>query len=155
MWILLLGVAWICCLIIAQQDFRHREIHVAPLIVFGILGGLIHWREWGSIFWQHLIANVVVVGLLLGSILLYFRLRGDHQVMDVKLGWGDIVMLLCLASWLEPLPYLILYCACTSLLTLVYGMLRQARQIDAQYPIPLAGWLAIAFVGWSIYSRVG
>lgn len=152
MWICLLGVGWLCCLVIARQDFRRREIHVGPLLLFGLLGGIIRFREWGQVFWHFFLTNVLVVAILLGTILLYFRIRGDAEVMDVKLGWGDIVMLLTLAAWMEPFNYLLLYSLTTSVLSLVYGLLRRYKRIDAQYPIPLAGWLALAFGAWSIYG---
>ncbi len=152
MWICLLGVGWICCLVIARQDFRRREIHVGPLLLFGLLGGLIRYREWGQVFWHFFLSNIIVVGILLVSILLFFRLKGEKEVMDVKLGWGDIVMLLGLASWMEPTNFLLLYSLTTAILSLLYSLLRRFKLIDKSYPIPLAGWWALAFGAWSIYG---
>jgi hypothetical protein len=145
-------VGWTACVGIALADFRFREIHLFWLVVFGLAGGMARFQIWGPLFWTNWLTNILLTFFLLGVVLLFFRLRDGGKVMDVKLGWGDIVMLLALASWLHPLHFVLFYTCTVSLLCLGFLLLWQAGKIKRDYPIPLAGFLALAFLGFSVFQ---
>ncbi len=152
-------VHWLClltggiaCLWIAIQDFHKREIHVLLLGILGLSGGITRYLEWKHFFWVSFLSNVALILLLLGLVIAAYRLQGQGPVMDQKLGWGDVVLLLSLAPWMEPLSFLLFYSLCCTGLSLGFVLLWRLGRIQRDYPIPLAGFLALAFFTYSLFQ---
>lgn len=145
-----LGLGLLAALWIAWEDFKSREINIFAFVAFGLLGLLYPQSLLDPLFYLSRIFNLLIIGIMLCTIWLVFRNRGP--VMDQKLGWGDVVMLLCLAIWLETESFLYLFTATTSLLVLGYFLLQKSGRLASDHPIPLAGWLSISFTLWAAFS---
>ncbi|MEL7531380.1 MAG: hypothetical protein AAFN10_08745 [Bacteroidota bacterium] len=145
MYTLLMILGIVLAGLIAWQDFRDREIHAYLLGLFGLLGGFFSMLERGLEGIVSLGVNGLLVSLMLASVWLIFRLKDRQAVMDVKLGWGDVVMLYALACWWEPMAFLTYYSISVFGLSLVFVSAQMLNKLPKQYPIPLAGALAISF----------
>ena len=148
-----LGLGLLAALWIAWEDFKSREINVFAFAVFGLLGLLYPQSLLDPLFYLPRILNLLIIAIMLGTIWLVFR-KKEGAVMDQKLGWGDVVMLLCLAIWLETESFLYLFTATTCLLVLGYFILQKSGRLAADHPIPLAGWLSISFTLWTAFSLI-
>jgi hypothetical protein len=141
-----LGGGCLSSLVIAWQDFRHREIHLVPVGLFLISGLAYRLSQDRAGFWESPLLNLLLIGIIFLVILLFYRIKGERQVMDSKLGWGDVVIWLCLAFWMDTPVFILFFATCMILLTLIVGILLGAGYIDTRYPIPLAGSMCLAFV---------
>lgn len=134
-----LGIAW--------SDFGLREIHVGW---FGLMGlaGIIYQSQQAEGFYllRAIFFNLVCVGMMVGSIWVIYRLKGEKQIMDHLLGWGDVVMLLVLGIWLPPHMFLLLFTGTSLLLVSLFLVLQLRKKIRSDYPIPLAGALGVSFL---------
>ncbi|MDX2247955.1 MAG: prepilin peptidase [Bacteroidia bacterium] len=133
------------CLITACQDFRYREIHLLPLIFFALSGVFYRYSESGWAFLGEWLTNLTLLASMLSLVWLFYRIKGTKKVMDVKMGWGDVIFLAILGIWLKPFSFLFFYSANTFLLSIVFVLGRMTGMIPETYPIPLAGVLGIAF----------
>jgi hypothetical protein len=137
--------ACISCLWIALEDFKTREIHIYPFLLL-ILSGLgyqyltIKWKAWESFS-----LNLTILGFIFFSIIFLYRLKGEKQIMDTKMGWGDWIFLLGLASWLEPQFFILFYAISTVGITIIVSCIKLYRAFPENYPIPLAGILGVLF----------
>ncbi|MEO0470837.1 MAG: hypothetical protein AAF206_14515 [Bacteroidota bacterium] len=131
-------LASLSCLSIALQDFHTRRIHV---LAFGLLAGSAYFYP---IHWENIALNWLMVILMISIVWLFFRIKTQGPVIDKSLGLGDVVMLMCLGIWLEPVWFLGLYAVSTTLLAIVYLILQKTGRLAPDHSIPLAGYLAIA-----------
>lgn len=136
----------ICCLLIAREDFRFREIRWLWFLLFGGLGVALGINKWGSAYPEIHYPGLLMVLIMIGLVVMYFRLRRKERVMDSFLGWGDVVMLLALVLWLEVQAFLFFYVAGLSLTVIYYGLMQYFKKLPKNHPIPLAGILALAFI---------
>ena len=133
----------VCCLLIAVQDARSREISAWPLAGILLSGFLFQsgtpWQETLRSFGL----NVAFVGFLLGFLVCYFRLRGKTQVIDKLIGWGDILMLVAAGSWFSFEGFLLFYAFSVLLALLASLVYLHLYRIDRKtYAVPLASYLA-------------
>ncbi|MCW8311117.1 hypothetical protein K7A41_07775 [Sphingobacterium sp. InxBP1] len=142
--------------LIALQDFKQRAVNVT---LFIILGALLIALNFSTGLWQidyiQIFANLLFLLLQLGAITLYFRLKTGtwQQVMDQKLGWGDIAFLACLSLYLPFLSFFVFYAS--SLFIVLPLALIKKKWRDAEIGIPLAGCQALLFLGYFIVERAG
>ncbi|MEL6654571.1 MAG: hypothetical protein AAFQ87_27600 [Bacteroidota bacterium] len=144
----LLAAAWI-----AWEDFRNREINILAFAAFALLGVLSVPSLLSPVFYLPRLLSLSIIVFMLGVIWLVFRRKGA-AVMDNQLGWGDVVMLLCLAIWLDTQTFLYLFTLTTSVLVIGYLILQRMGKLSTDHPIPLAGWLAISFMIYSFGERL-
>lgn len=132
-----------CCLIIGMQDIRSRQISLWPVLLLLLVGFVFRIHLPLAILMTDFGLNVAFVALLIGILIVYFRLRGKKQVLDHLIGWGDILFLIAAGAWFS-LEYYLLFYALSVLLALTLSLLYFAiKRIDAaSYPIPLAAYLA-------------
>ncbi len=141
----------VTCLLIAWQDFRTREIHIAPLILLGVTGLMTMWRAESVGF----LVNGGIIGALLLVIHLVYFLKGERQVMNRLLGWGDVWVLVAVGCWLDPQGFVWFYCLASAWIALGTLTLLRLKRIDKNYLIPFAGWLCIAFVPYfAVYQWI-
>lgn len=133
------------CLLTAWQDFRYREIHILPLGLFALGGVCYRLSEDGWGFPGDWLVNLVLLATMLSIVWLVYKLRGTKKVMDVKMGWGDVIFLIILGIWLKPFWFLLFYSTNTFLLSVIFLFGRMAGLIEETYPIPLAGILGCTF----------
>ncbi len=138
-------IACLCGIAIFWQDIKTREIHILPVLLLAGSGLLFHWKKLGKTALLSFGINLSFVACMLLCVLVIYRLKGEKQIMDRMLGWGDIVTLAALAAWMEPPRFLFFYTAATVLIATAFGMLRWVGRVDPAYPIPLAGWLSLLF----------
>ncbi|MEZ4824843.1 MAG: hypothetical protein R3C61_00900 [Bacteroidia bacterium] len=100
--VFLLTLGAISCFFSAWQDFRNREIHIAPLGLYGLAGMCYRLLEDGWSFWGEWLLNLTIETMMLGTAWVGYRLRGEKRIMDVKIGWGDAIFLALLGIWLKP-----------------------------------------------------
>lgn len=145
----MLAAAWI-----AKEDFTTRTIPLYAFGLFALLGTLYQYQKVGLSFWQPFLINGGIVAFMLILVFIIYRIKSREGVMDRVLGWGDVVMLLCLGLWLDPTVFLYLYTLTTCGLVLGYAFLQRAGKLPPNHPIPLAGWLGLAFIAWGLLSFI-
>ena len=136
----------ISALAICWQDFRERQIHIIWMGLMAISGGLYRYVTEGLAFLPDIWANTLIIALMVLLILIWYRLKGETQVMDHKLGWGDVVMFGVLGIWLPPFTFIFFYSGCMFLFTIIMLMAQISGRISRDFSIPLAGMLGLAFV---------
>ena len=152
-WTISICVILLC---IAYQDFRQRAVSA---LLFLVLALLLLSLNLSTGFWQdsypHIVANLLFLVFQLGVIMLYFRVKAGkwEQVMDRKLGWGDIVFLLCLSLYMPFLNFFVFYAVSLFLILLVTLLNRSWR--NPQKGIPLAGCQSLLFMGYFVAERTG
>ena len=132
-------------LVTAWQDFRSREIHILPLGLMALSGILFRSfkHQW---FWLHaFMVNMMMLIAMMGIIYGFYRMKGEKNIMDVKMGWGDVIFLIILGIWFDPEWFILFYSLNTLILSMVFTIARAMKLISANYPIPLAGILGISF----------
>lgn len=144
----------ICCLWIAYEDIRSREISLLALLLFCFfgLGYQFHTSDWG--WHMQLITNVSAMLFLLVLVWGLYWLKHRRNVLDEGLGWGDVLIFLGLACWYPTPEFLLFFSLNMCLWAALFSLLLLTGKIHKEYPIPLAGILAIGFLlyEWSKLS---
>jgi len=146
----------LCLFWIAYQDFKQRAVHVALFIALALLllGLNLSIGFWEDKYPQMLV-NTLFLAFQFGVLLIYFRIKTGQwgQVMDRKLGWGDIAFLCCLTLYMSFLSFFLFY-----VISLFFVLLVTLIRKDWRNPekgIPLAGCQALLFIGYFIAERTG
>lgn len=146
----------LCLLWIAYQDFKQRAVNIVLFIMLALLlSGLnISIGFWMDKYPQ-ILANIVFLVFQLGVISIYFRIKTGRweQIMDQKLGWGDIAFLGCLTLYMPFLSFFLFY-AVSLFLILPVTLIRKDWR-NPEKGIPLAGCQALLFIGYFIAERTG
>ncbi len=142
-------------LIIGIQDARHREITLWPILGLWGSGFAIQYGKPWMVIVSDFSLNILFVALLMGILILYFRLRGKSSIMDSMIGWGDVLVLGAAGTWFN-LPGYLLFYACSVVLALVISIgYLMVRKLDWRtYPIPLASYLVLGGIGVRIWLDV-
>jgi len=134
------------CLVILAQDLRSRLISVILLVLVGILLGaefvLYNQFENTRVL---LLGNYLFITAQLGLLYFYFtRVRKTRlSFFDQVLGWGDVVMILCMALAF-PLPQLVLYFMVSYLAGMAFALFYRLKKTAVS--IPLAGIMGLVYV---------
>lgn len=135
-------VGGLCALVLLFQDLRSRSIHIIPTILLGI-SGVAYSLESGMLnAGINILQNLIFIGLILGTVWLYFRIREGGKFWDEKIGWGDGLFLLMSITWISGLSYLLFFVSGLILLLLGIAILAVARSSASNLSIPLAGLLS-------------
>lgn len=146
----------LCLLWIAYQDFKQRAVNI---ILFIVLALLLFDLNSTKGFWEdnypQMLANILFLAFQLGVISVYFRIKTGRwqQVMDQKLGWGDIAFLGCLTLYMPFLSFFLFY-AISLILVLLVTIARKDWR-NPERGIPLAGCQALLFIGYFVAERTG
>jgi uncharacterized membrane protein len=138
-------IAMICGMAIFWQDIKTRRIHLIPILVLTLDGLFRNGLNIGKNTLISFFINLAFLACMLFTVVFFYRLKGEKQVMDRMLGWGDVLTLVALAAWMEPPTFLFFYTASTLLIGFVFSLLTWIGRVDPAYPIPLAGWLCLLF----------
>jgi hypothetical protein len=147
-------VSILCCLLIACQDFLRRELSLYPLLVLfaSLLTGSILRHSW-----IEALTNVSWILLFLAANLLllqaYFSLKTGKAVLIVnrQLGLGDIVFFAAVSAAFGVANF-IFYFLSGLLLTMALTLLTALRTRKPAGEIPLAGYMAVVFIGFIALS---
>lgn len=148
--ILLIG-GLVAAIAIAWQDFQHRWIHLGWLMVLAGCGMGFATLEMPHVWaWDYQL-NAAFCVLLIGTTVLFFRLKKRQTVMNQLLGWGDVWMLLALACWFQTQDFLVFYLLSTIGTLVLILILRWGQYLPSNMTVPLAG----AWAGWFICWQIG
>ncbi|MCB9235611.1 MAG: hypothetical protein H6581_28400 [Bacteroidia bacterium] len=138
----------LCCSIIAWTDFTRRSIWLIPMLTLFIAGFAFRHQHGLITLIIDFAWNLLFVAIILGGVLLIYRFMGVKKVMDRKLGWGDIIMLGAISSWLDPAGFLLFYEASMLITLVLFLLLKLFLRLPEKYPIPLAGTLALILIAF-------
>ena len=140
---------------IAYQDFKQRAVSI---VLFLLLAILLLGLKLTENYWQDSYPDILAGSLFLtfqmGGILVYFRIKEGWwgQIMDRKLGWGDIAFLLCILLYMPFLNFFLFHIV--SLITALSVAMVNKNWRDPQKGIPLAGCQALLFLVYYIAERM-
>ncbi|WP_345954230.1 hypothetical protein [Mucilaginibacter sp. PAMB04168] len=134
-------------LVIGWEDLRSRSVHWFwfPVLAVAFMAiRLIQGDTWPAIGLSGALSiSFLLIQLLLVS--LYFSLKARQWVNITAglLGWGDVLLLFCLALYLPLLNFIAFYVA--SLVLILLGWIVWRRRPAGEKTIPLAGLQALLF----------
>lgn len=136
--------------LIVYQDFKHRLISVWVLLAFSTFCCTLFLLEHSFTEWleNSLFCLTYFLFCYLVLHLFYFiKTRRFQKILDVKIGWGDVLLFLLIGSCISPL-LLIYFFTASFVLALVFQLLFQRKHKD----IALAGILAVCYVLFIVLS---
>lgn len=91
--------------------------------------------------------NLVFLGVQMLAVSAYFSIKNKRwvKITTALLGWGDVLLLLCLTVCFSVLNYLLFY-VMSLLLSLMTWMILKAVNLVKSQHIPLAGFQSIVLV---------
>ena len=134
--------------ILVIEDFRKREISW-PLVVLVFI--LLFIQNYIQLSLNETIKqisfNLFIVLIQLSSILFYIKLKKgfSEKVIDVYLGWGDLLLLIAFSPAFSPGSFLVFMLMVFLFTLIVYGLLLIFK-INHKKEIPLAGIFALFFI---------
>ncbi|PWH83978.1 hypothetical protein DIS18_05370 [Algibacter marinivivus] len=124
------------------QDIKERKVYWFLFPVIGICSGmLMYLNTFSQLFYTTVAINLIFVGLLIGVVFLYSRIKLKTSVSNT-FGLGDGLLFLALAFSFFSVSFLILF---------VFGLLFSLvlhlfiKQRTKQETVPLAGYLSLFF----------
>lgn len=149
MWLLLhlsalAGIAWF--------DFKARLIPLILYIVAFILAGIhLYQNLWQ---WPMVVVNMGIGLLQVALVALWLKLRNRQlDFFNDVFGWGDVLMIMILAFYLMPMPYL-LFIIVSCLLSVVFALMARWRTKQEGLTIPLAGIMAVLLILYQGYMFI-
>jgi hypothetical protein len=140
--ILFVGGA-LASVIIIYQDFKHRRINLMLTLLFV---GIIVWRYFVVNTGNQLLWNTAfclmyfLMSYLVLRLYFFARGKGDEQVIDSKIGWGDIILLFAAGCTIEP-EIMVFFFSITFVVSLLCHLIFSKRKKT----IPLAAYLLIFY----------
>jgi hypothetical protein len=135
---------FITSLAIAYQDFKTRMISVWLIVLFGILNLLLYLL---SNSWYQLLENGIfcftyfLFSYLVIHLFYFIKTKRFGKLLDHKIGWGDVLLILLTGICLEPVS-LIYFFTFTFLVSIViYTFFLKTNK-----RIPLAGVLVVCYI---------
>lgn len=135
-----------CLVAIAFFDFKMRAVYTWLFPVLGISLLCLKMLELKPVFLDGQIAiNLLFLTIQFAVLQLYFKIKTGvwGQIMDKKMGWGDVAFLLCIALYL---PFLLFFTFYVVSLIIILGMTAALpKWRKSNIGIPLAGCQALLF----------
>ena len=132
---------------IAYTDFKDRAVPVFLLLALLLTSFLNTFLQVDitTALWQ-LFTNTALVLLLLGSLLIYYRLKQGSfkQVVNQKLGLGDIVFWLAITPLFSLVNFILFFVS--SLLAVLLIMIVRIASGRPVTLVPLAGYQALVLM---------
>jgi len=147
---------FVCCLHIAFQDFKYKQISLLTLslvLIALVLKNSILFSL-SEVFYNSLYSILFLLVIFL-LVTIYFSLKHKKllNITNLYLGLGDIVLFLCLTSAFS-FPTFILFFNMTLLLTLLISLFTFSIK-KRNFEIPLAGAICSQYIvlfGLSFFS---
>lgn len=148
-------VCWIGLLLsvglIVYQDFKQRLISIWALLAFGVFCCSLFLLEHSFDEWLEnalfCLAYFLFCYLIL-HLFYFIKTRKFQNILDVKIGWGDVLLFLLIGSCISPL-LLIYFFTVSFILALIFQFFFQKKHKD----IALAGILAVCYVFFMLISN--
>ena len=135
--------------IIVFQDFITRSIHwltLPPLFI-----GLVFYKA-ETVSFYDILLNLLFISIIMGSLILYLRIRQKEWVNPTKsfFGWGDILFLLAITPAEDNRSFMFLF-ICGTVFSLLLTLLLRMTTIKID-TIPYAGMFSVFLMAHLIYS---
>jgi len=141
-------LAVLVLLLIFLQDVRSRAVH---WFLFPVLAGLLtiirlYDHPWFAI-WQVASINMGFLAVQLLILTVYFSLKNKKWINITRqlLGWGDVLLLICLTVYLSALNFLFFYMVSLTGVLLLWLGWQGVSPKKSKY-IPLAGFQSLIFI---------
>ncbi|MDF3026952.1 MAG: hypothetical protein K0S23_1259 [Fluviicola sp.] len=131
---------------ILYQDFRYREIwwFTPPLL---LISGF--WYKWDIINWEYFLYNFLFIGVLIGFLVIYVRIRfGSTNLFKDYFGLGDVLVLLAITP-LFGFPFFIYFFTFSTIVSLIGYVLMSL--FKAQKSIPYAGYISLCTIIFLVF----
>jgi len=143
---------WICiaalaCIWIAVEDIHSREISIWPILLIAISGAFQGYDSWMFAF--NSIFNLGLLLCILLSLKGFYWLKGEYTLMDEKLGWGDVCLLVAFALWLSP-EWFLYFFIITNVIALTFTLI--VKWVHEVETVPLGAYLGLVFVGLHVLN---
>ncbi len=130
------------------QDLRFRAVYwfTYPLLLAALLADVVPQRSWSE-GWRYSGINLAFLLVQFLLLTVYFSLKHGQLIAITKgyLGWGDILLLVCLACYFPPLLFFSFYFT-SLLIVLLFAAVYRSLHPEAPSKIPLAGLQALLFI---------
>lgn len=123
---------------IIRQDWRHREVHLFPILLLSILAYSIAEPSWQSV-----LLNISFLGVQLVFLIIYFSLKRGHLIRLTQdyLGWGDILLFIIISFFFHPVNFILFIIGALSISILFHLILfHKYKNHDT---VPLISYLGI------------
>lgn len=127
---------------VLYQDIKERQVYWFLFPIVALCSGiLLYQNTFFQFFYTTIIINLVFVGLLIGVIYLYSKLKLKTSLSNT-FGLGDGLLFLALAFSFSSVSFLILF-----VFGLVFSFVLHLflKQRTKQETVPLAGYLSLFF----------
>jgi hypothetical protein len=138
--------------ILIYQDFKTRLISSLLVFIYSLsIIGLFVVRNSGQQLFENAVFCICYLLFCYLILHLYFFIKTNQfqQLLDSKVGWGDILLLISIGSTLSP-EYLIYFFTLTFTLTVIF----QFVFFKSNKNVPLAGYLLILYFGYLLYGQI-
>jgi len=128
---------------IIYQDFRYREIWwFTPPLLF--IGAFVY--KWQTLHWQHFLFNFLFIGILIGFLVIYVRIRfGSNNLFKEYFGLGDVFLLLAITP-IFGFPFFIYFFTCATIISLIGHL--GLTLFKMQKSIPYAGYISVCTIAF-------
>ena len=138
---------------ITFQDFKERRVFWFLFPLLALLMTSIHflYSPLTTIFFYHILLNLLAVLLVLTLVFLYTRLVQKKRFVDHSLGLGDMLLFIGLAMAFPTVTFLILFTSSLFCSLIAFFALKGR---SAHATIPLAGLMGLFFsmaIGYSLF----
>lgn len=137
-------------LVISYEDFSYRAIRIIffPLLCGALIVKKLVTGSW-TIFFTELTFNLIYLSVLFFLSFMYLRLKYKAQLAHALsyIGMGDILFLLSLACWFEPISFFV-FVVGSLIFSLIFHFifLYCSKSYQQKLTVPLAGFQSICFV---------
>jgi len=130
---------------IIYQDFRSREIWwFTPPLLF--IGGFVY--KWEILNWQHFAFNFLFIGILIGLLVIYVRIRfGSNNLFKEYFGFGDFLLLVAITP-IFGFPFFIYFFTCGTIISLIGHLV--LTLFKTQKSIPYAGYMSACTIAFLV-----
>lgn len=139
-------IAIVCLGVIIVQDFGTRFISAIPIFLIFSSGIARSFLTTVVSIYPDIVINISMIVIILLVAYGFARLRGKKTFIDSQFGTGDILLLLALAVWFQPMTFIWLFTVSSILALLGSGILRYIFAREDHKIIPFAGWIGIASI---------
>ena len=135
---------FISLLAIAWQDFKSRMISLWLIIVFFLLNSAVFlFQNSLKDYFTNAAFCIAYMLVSYAFIRLYYLLggRGKEQILDEKVGWGDVVIFLMMGFSLEPVELIFFYT-----FTFIFSLMFYLLFMSKKRPVPLGAFVSLIYL---------
>lgn len=139
----------VCCILLAYQDFKSREVNILVLICLFVGSLAITFDRIGFEVYTLTAINMLLIFILFTCLFIYFSLKKMKitNILDTKIGKGDLVILLAITPLFIP-ENLMTFIVFSVLIALVISIPLKIKKI------PLAGFISVGLLSFFILEKI-